>query len=92
VDHIVQAVLYKHTQLLLPPDLRRLLSSKGKPLITNFGKARLATVWTRLADSLATVRTVADTSMVTIMPEYAGHFYDLYIRGKENAKLKGDRM
>jgi hypothetical protein len=89
VDHIVQAILYKYTQLLRPPDLRRLLSSKGKPLITNFG---LATVWTRLADSLATVRTVADTSMVTIMPEYAGHFYDLYIHGKENAKLKGDRM
>ena len=60
---------------------------QGKPLIT---KARLETVWTRLADRLATV--VADTSMVTITPEYAGHFYDLYIHGKENAKLTGDRM
>ena len=45
---------------------------------------------TRLADRLATV--VADTSMITISPEYAGHFYDLYINGKENAKLTGDRM
>jgi len=83
-DHIVPAILYKYTQVLRRPDL---LSSKGKPLIT---KARLETVWTRLADRLATV--VADTSMVTITPEYAGHFYDLYIHGKENAKLTGDRM
>ena len=30
--------------------------------------------------------------MVTITPELAGHFYDLYINGKENAKLTGDRM
>ena len=67
-DHIVQAVLY--TQILPHPDL----SSKGKPLIT---KARLETVWTRLADRLSTV--VSDMSMITISPEYAGHFYDLYI-------------
>jgi len=83
-DHIVPAILFRYTQELRRPDL---LNSKGKPLIT---KARLETVWTRLADRLATV--VADTSMVTITPEYAGHFYDLYIHGKENAKLTGDRM
>lgn len=83
-DHIVPAILYRYTQVLRRPDL---LSSKGKPLIT---KARLETVWTRLADRLSTV--VADTSMITITPEYAGHFYDLYINGKENAKLTGDRM
>jgi len=83
-DHIVPAILYRYTQVLRRPDL---LSSKGKPLIT---KARLETVWTRLADRLATV--VADTSMITISPEYAGHFYDLYINGKENAKLTGDHM
>ena len=39
---------------------------------------------------MATV--VADTSMVTISPQYATHFYDMYINGKENAKLTGDRM
>ena len=83
-DHIVPAILYQYTQVLRRPDL---LSSKGKPLIT---KARLETVWTRLADRLSTV--VADTSMITISPEYAGHFYDLYIQGKENAKLTGDSM
>ena len=83
-DHIVPAILYRYTQVLRRSDL---LNSKGKPLIT---KARLETVWTRLADRLSTV--VADTSMITISPEYAGHFYDLYINGKENAKLTGDHM
>ena len=39
---------------------------------------------------MATV--VADTSMVTISPQYATHFYDMYINGKDNAKLTGDRM
>lgn len=83
-DHIVPAILYRYTQILRRPDL---LSSKGKPLVT---KARLEIVWTRLADRLSTV--VADTSMITISPEYAGHFYDMYINGKENTKLTGDRM
>jgi hypothetical protein len=83
-DHIVLAILYRYTQVLRRPDL---LSSKGKPLVT---KARLEIVWTGLADRLSTV--VADTSMITLSPEYAGHFYDLYINGKENAKLTGDHM
>ena len=47
------------------------MSSKGKPLIT---KARLETVWTRLADRFSTE--VADTSMIIISPEYAGYFYE----------------
>ena len=64
-----------------------LLSSNGKLLVT---KARLERVWTRLADRLAIV--VADTSMITILPEYAGHFCDLYINGKENVKLTGNCM
>ena len=80
----LQAILYRYTQVLRRPDH---LSSKGKPLIT---KARLKTVRTSLADRLSTV--VADTSMITISPEYAGHFYDLYIHGRENAKLTDDCM
>ena len=83
-DHIVPAILYRYTQELRRPDL---VDKKGKPLIKN---ARLKAVWTRLANRMATV--VADTSMVTISPQYATHFYDMYINGKENAKLTGDRM
>jgi len=83
-DHIVPAILYRYTQELRRPDL---VDKKGKPLIKN---ARLKAVWTRLANRMATV--VADTSMVTISPQYATRFYDMYINGKENAKLTGDRM
>ena len=83
-DHIVSAVLYRSTQVLRREDL---VNSKGKPLLTT---ARLEAVWKRLADRLATV--VADTSMITLSPEYAAHFHDIYIDGKECAKMTGDRM
>ena len=78
-DHIVPAILYHYTQELRRQDL---VDAKGKPLLKN---ARLKTVWSRLANRMATV-------VVTISPQYATHFYEMYINGKENAILTGDRM
>ena len=78
------AVLYRYTQVLRRPDL---VNSKGKPLVTN---ARLEAVWKRLSDRFATV--VADTSMITLSTAYASHFHDIFIDGKENAKMTGDCM
>ncbi len=66
-DHIVPAVLYQYTQLLRREDL---VNTKGKPLVT---VARLEAVWKRLADRFASV--VANTSMITLFPEYAAHFH-----------------
>lgn len=43
-----------------------------------------------MSDRFATV--VADTSMITMSTAYAAHFHDIYIDGKENAKMTGDRM
>ena len=83
-DHIVPAVLYRYTQVLRRPDL---VNSRGKPLVTT---SRIEAVWKRLADRFATV--VADTSMITLSTAYAAHFHDIYIDGKENAKMTGDRM
>ena len=83
-DHIVPAVLYRYTQVLRREDL---VDTKGKPLVT---VARLNAVWKRLADRFATV--VTDTSMITLSPEYAAHFHDIYIDGKECAKMTGDHM
>jgi hypothetical protein len=80
----VLAVLYRYTQVLRRPDL---VNSKGKPLLS---EARLEAVWKRLSDRFTTV--VADTSMITLFPAYAAHFHDIYIDGKENAKMTGDRM
>jgi hypothetical protein len=30
--------------------------------------------------------------MITMSTAYASHFHDIYIDGKENAKMTGDRM
>jgi hypothetical protein len=83
-DHIVPAVLHRYTQVLLRSDL---INCRGKPLVT---AARLEAVWKRLSDPFATV--VADTSMITLSPEYAAHFHYIYIDGKEHAKMTGDCM
>ncbi len=82
-DHIVPAVLYRYTQVLRCPDL---VNSKGKPLVST---ERIKNAWKRLADRFATV--VADTSMTTLST-YAAHFHNIYIDGKENAKMPGDCM
>ena len=83
-DHIVPAVLYRYTQVLRRSDL---VNSKGKPLVST---ERIKNVWKRLADRFSTV--VADTSMITLSTAYSAHFHDIYIDGKENAKMTGDRM
>ena len=83
-DHIVPAVLYRYTQVLRRPDL---INSKGEPRLTT---ARLGAVWKRLSDRFKTV--VADTSMITLSNEYSTHFHDIYVDGKENVKMTGDRM
>jgi hypothetical protein len=83
-DHIVPAVLHRYTQVLRRPDL---VNSKGQPLVTT---ARLGAVWKRLSARFKTV--VADTSMITLSTDYSIHFHDLFIDGKENAKMTGDRM
>jgi hypothetical protein len=77
-------VLHRYTQVLRHEDL---INRNGKPLVT---AARLEAVWERLSDCFATV--VADTSMITMSMEYAAHFHDIYIDGKEHAKMTGDRM
>ena len=47
-------------------------------------------MWKLLSGCFSTV--VADTLMITLSPEYAAHFHDIYIDGKEGAKMTGDRM
>ncbi len=45
-----------------------------------------------LSERFKTVVAQADTSMITLSNEYSIHSHDLYIDGKENAKMTGDRM
>ncbi len=69
-------------RLLQPVPDPDLINRKGKPLVTT---ARLEAVWKRLSSRFITV--VADTSMITLSTEYLVHFHDIYIDGKENAKM-----
>ena len=57
------------------------------PIMSNETVAR---VFRRLADRMQGV--VADTSMMTISPEYAAHFLEVYVKKTENAKFTGDRV
>ena len=50
----------------------------------------VARVFWRLANRLLGV--VADTLMMTISPEYAAHFLEVYVKKTENAKFTGDRV
>ncbi len=52
-----------------------LVNSKGKALVST---ERIKNIWKRLAD------------MITLSTAYAAHFHDIYIDGKENAKMTGD--
>ncbi len=83
-DHIVPALFYCYTQILQRPDL---VNSIWEPLVIT---ARLEAVWKKLSDRFTSV--VADTSMITLTTAYAAHFHDIYIDGKENAKMTGDSM
>ncbi len=77
-------MLYHYTQVLWSKDL---VNSKGKQLLTT---AWLEAVWKRFVDHFATV--MVDTSMITLSPEYAAHFHDIYVDGKECAKMTGGHM
>ena len=44
----------------------------------------------RLADRLQGV--VLDTSTITITPEYAAHFLEVYVKKADGAKFTGDRI
>jgi hypothetical protein len=87
-EHIIPAMVHWYTQELQRPDL--ILHDRNgvaHPIISNEAVAR---VFWRLAYRLQGV--VADTSMMTISPEYAAHFLEVYVKKTENAKFTGYRV
>ena len=87
-EHIIPAIVYRYTQVLQRPDLITVdKNGKSHPLISNEAVAR---VFKRLADRL--VGAVSDTSMLTITPEYAAHFLEVYVKKTEGATFTGDRI
>ena len=87
-EHIIPAVVHRYTKVLQRPDLIT-VDSKGNshPLMSN---AAVERVFKRLADRLLGV--VSDTSMITITPEYAAHFLEVYVKKTDGAKFTGDRI
>jgi hypothetical protein len=87
-EHIIPAMVHRYTQVLQRHDLiRHDRNGVAHPIVSNEAVAR---VFRRLADRLQGV--VADTSMMTISPEYAAHFLEVYVKKTENAKFTGDRV
>jgi hypothetical protein len=87
-EHIIPAMVHRYTQVLQRPDLVwHDRSGVAHPITSNEAVAR---VLRRLANRLQGV--VADTSMMTISPEYAAHFLEVYVKKTENAKFTGDRV
>ncbi len=66
------------------------------PLLSNEAVARVfkrlagCRVFKRLADRLQGV--VSDTSTITITPEYAAHFLEVYVKKTDGAKFTSDRI
>ena len=87
-EHIIPAIVHRYTQVLQRPDLFTLDRHGEKhALVSNEAVAR---VFKRLADRLQGV--VSDTSTITITPEYAAHFLEVYVKKTDGAKFTGDRI
>ena len=87
-EHIIPAIVYRYTKVLQRPDLVTVdKDGNSHPLQSNESVAR---VFKRLADRLQCV--VSDTSTVTITPEYAAHFLEVYVKKSDGAKFTGDRI
>ena len=87
-EHIIPAIVFRYTKVLQRPDLVTVdKDGNSHPLQSNESVAR---VFKRLADRLQCV--VSDTSTVTITPEYAAHFLEVYVKKSDGAKFTGDRI
>jgi hypothetical protein len=88
-DYIIPGTVYEYEKVLRHPSL---VTSKPGAKIPTYviSNERLAAVWTRLRDRLASVN--SSTSMVQITEDYAAHFYDMYINKHEGKHLTGDRI
>jgi hypothetical protein len=80
-EHIIPAMVHRYSQVLQRPGLIwHDRNGVAHPIMSNEAVAR---VFRSLADRLQAV--VADTSMMTISPEYAAYFLEVYVKRTENA-------
>jgi hypothetical protein len=88
-DYILPGTVYQYEKVLCHPSL--VTSKPGAKTPTYvISNERLAAMWTRLRDSLASVD--SSTSMVQITEDFAAHIYDMYIKKHEGKPLTSDQI
>jgi hypothetical protein len=87
-EHIIPAIVHRYAQVLQRPDLFTSDKNGDKHALVSNGA--VARVFKRLADRL--LGEVSDTSTITITPEYAAHFLEVYVKKTDGAKFTGDRI
>jgi hypothetical protein len=50
----------------------------------------MADIWARLRDCLASIE--SSTSMLEVTPDYAAHFFDMYVKNHDGKPMTGDRI
>jgi hypothetical protein len=50
----------------------------------------MADIWARLRDRLASIESI--TSMLEVTPDYAAHFFDMYVKNHDGKLMTGDQI
>jgi hypothetical protein len=50
----------------------------------------MADIWARLRDRLASIE--SSTSMLEVTPDYAAHFFDMYVKNHDGKHMTGDQI
>ena len=88
-EHLLPATMYEIEKVLLGPDTVKGYDKNGVPLYI-ISKQRLKQVFARLRNRLASLD--SSTSTIEVTPEYASHFYDMYVKNHDGKHMTGDRM
>ena len=77
-EYIIPSAFHSIQSVLRKPEFNLSTNAKGvhKYLVTN---SMLEDVWVRLRDRLSSLD--SSTSLVEVTPDYAAHFYDMYVEG-----------
>ena len=81
--------MYEIEKVLRGPETVKGYDKNGAPLYI-ISKQRLRPVFARLRNRLASLD--SSTSTIVVTPEYASHFYDMYVKNHNGKHMTGDRM
>ena len=88
-EHILPATLHEYERLLRNPIYSTGKDKDGNPKYL-ISKVMMADIWARLRDRLASIE--SSTSMLEVTPDYAAHFFDMYVKNHDGKHMTGDRI